>query len=165
MRFGTLKNIMPSSFVSYQQSRFSTRLPAEHLYTSSHYWIAKYQDSHVWRVGFTQFATRMLGELVECEFDVQVGEKIQAGQVIGWVEGFKAASDLYCVMTGEFEGGNPDLKENACVIRSDPYGQGWLYQAKGKPDPQSVDVQGYVHILDETIERLKAKYDAKESHE
>jgi glycine cleavage system H protein len=40
------------------------------------------------------------------------------------------------------------------MVESDPHGQGWLYRARGHPDAASVDVHGYVAILDATIDRL-----------
>ena len=54
--------------IRFKHSRFSTRLPADYMYSPSHYWMAKdSQQEDLWRVGFTKFATRMLGELVEAE--------------------------------------------------------------------------------------------------
>ena len=58
------------------------------------------QKSGEWRVGFTKFATRMLGELVEADFRVAVGDLVKSGDEIGSVEGFKAASDIFCGMEG-----------------------------------------------------------------
>ena len=48
----------------YKRSNFVTHLPVECLYSPSHFWLRKVGDSR-WRVGFTKFATRMLGEIVE----------------------------------------------------------------------------------------------------
>lgn len=150
MRFG------PQVNVSYKRARFSTRLPAQRLYTAAHFWIAA-QGDDLWRVGFTKFATRMLGELVEHGFEVKPGESVEVGQIIGWMEGFKAATDLYCVVTGKFQGENPELEQRITRVHTDPYGRGWLYQVKGTPEPKAVDVQGYVDILNTTIDRLQGK--------
>lgn len=112
-------------------------------------------EESMWRIGFTKFATRMLGELVEADFPLEVGAEVNVGQNIGTVEGFKAASDVYCVMPGTFAGGNRILDEDACIVRSDPYLNGWLYQVKGAPDDSSLDVQGYLQLLDDTINRMQ----------
>ena len=109
----------------------------------------------IWRVGFTKFATRMLGELVEARFEVEKGGAVSSGQQIGYVEGFKAASDLFCVMEGEFEQGNPILDEDACIVKSSPYVDGWLYSVKGEPEETSVDVHGYVEHLEVLIEKMQ----------
>lgn len=148
----------PQESVRYKRSRFSTRLPSERLYTGSHFWIAS-AGPDLWRVGFTKFATRMLGELVECGFEVKRGDSVGVGQVIGWIEGFKAMSDLYCVVAGTFEGANPDLENNIAPVHTDPYGRGWLYLATGTPEPQAVGVQGYVAILDATIDKIQGSHE------
>lgn len=139
--------------IAYKRARFSARLPADRLYTQSHYWLAE-REAGVWRVGFTKFALRMLGEPVECGFRARAGEALEVGQPVGWFEGFKAVSEIYCVVAGEFLGGSPNLERDITLVESDPYREGWLYEARGTPDPGSVDVQGYVAILDATIDRL-----------
>ena len=146
---------MPLNFVRFKHARFSARFPDSFRYSRSHYWMAPVEgDTGLWRVGFTKFATRMLGELVDCEWKKQAGEPVAQGDNIGWVEGFKAASDVYCVMDGHFAGGNPALEEDACIIRTDPYEIGWLYAVRGEPESDSLDVHGYVELLSTTIQKM-----------
>jgi glycine cleavage system H protein len=116
-------------------------------------------------VGFTKFAIRMLGDLVEYGFEVMPGDPISVGQVIGSVEGFKAITDVYCVGDGEFAGTNPDLEQDITLIDTDPYHRGWLYRFRGTPDPASVDVHGYVAILDATIQKMLAASGGSEDNE
>jgi len=143
-------------FVRFKHARFSARLPATFRYSLSHYWMAGEEASPgVWRVGFTKFATRMLGELVEARYEVALGDEVSSGQAIGYVEGFKAASDLYCVMDGSFAGGNPILEVDACIVKSSPYEDGWLYAVNGDPEETSVDVHGYVAHLEALIEKMQ----------
>jgi len=150
--------IHPKQNIYYKRSRFTTWLPPAHRYSESHYWLWEIEPG-VWRIGFTRFATRMLGDLVEHGFNVQPGEKVAVGQAIAWVEGFKAISDIYCVAEGEFLGGNPALLEDISLVDSAGYDAGWLYAVKGSPDPNSLDVNGYIKVLDATIDRLRAKYE------
>lgn len=144
---------LPRQTVPYKRSRFSTRLPVDRRYTAAHYWLLE-DTPGVWRVGFTKFATRMLGDLVEYEFSIPVGAPVDVGQEIGSIEGFKAVTSLFSVAEGEFLGASDGLSSDVTLVESDPYGRGWLYQVNGRPDPQSVDVQGYIAILDATIDRL-----------
>lgn len=111
----------------------------------------------LWRVGFTKFATRMLGDLVEHGFEVKPDERVEVGQTIGWVEGFKATTDLYCVANGVFREANLDLERDPALLDGDPYGKGWLYVVEGEPDPGSVDMQGYVAMLDLAIDKIQGK--------
>lgn len=147
---------MPLTFVRFKHARFSARFPEGFRYSRSHYWMAPVEgEAGLWHVGFTKFATRMLGELVEANFPVKEGEAVEPGQSIGSVEGFKAASDVLCVMQGAFAGMNPALQADACLVKSDPYEVGWLYAVRGEPEEDSLDVQGYVKLLEETIQKMQ----------
>jgi glycine cleavage system H protein len=137
----------------YKRARFVTSLPVDRLYSPTHFWIAEL-GAGVWRVGFTRFATRMLGEIVEHEFQVEVGAPVESGQIIGWIEGFKAISDIYSVAEGKFAGGNPELIERIELLGKEPYEAGWLYAIEGKPDSRCTDVHGYVGLLDATIDKM-----------
>lgn len=147
---------MPLTFVRFKHARFSARFPEGFRYSRSHYWMAPIEgDPGLWHVGFTKFATRMLGELVEANFPLNEGDPVAPGQSIGSVEGFKAASDVLCVMQGTFAGMNDALKVDACIVKSDPYEVGWLYAVRGEPEEDSLDVQGYVTLLGETIQKMQ----------
>jgi glycine cleavage system H protein len=144
-----------SDTLLYKRARFTTRLPVDRRYTPAHYWLLE-ESSGVWRIGFTKFATRMLGDLVEYDFNVTAGRHVAVGQVIGSIEGFKAVTTLYSVAEGEFLGLGGGFTSDITSVESDPYGRGWLYRVKGNPDPGSLDVHGYVAVLDATIDRLLA---------
>jgi glycine cleavage system H protein len=140
----------------YRRSLFRTRLLGDRLYTASHFWIQQ-QEPGLWRVGVTKFASRMLGDVVEIGFDVEPGARVNVGDAIGWFEGFKARSDLYCVASGEFAGGNPELVDRIALIDDDRYRRGWLYAVRGQPEPDAMDMHGYAALLDATIERMRSK--------
>jgi glycine cleavage system H protein len=144
------------NFLRFKHARFSARFPEHYRYSPSHYWMAPVEgEPGLWRVGFTKFATRMLGELVDSSFVVKEGDPIESGQNIGSVEGFKAASDVYCVMNGRFASTNPELQADACIVKKDPYVVGWLYAARGEPEEGSMDGQGYLSLLEETIRKMQ----------
>jgi len=140
----------------YKRSRFATRLFSDRLYTAGHSWLRR-EEGDLWRVGFTKFAVRMLGEAVEMAFEVQAGSDVKTGQPIGWIEGFKAVTDLYAPFAGVFVEGNPALSKEIELIQSDPAGRGWLYSLKGTPGKDCLDAQGYVAVLDATIDKMLGK--------
>jgi glycine cleavage system H protein len=146
----------PVCKVSYKRSRFSTRLPEDRRYTPAHYWLLEIETG-LWRVGFTQFATRMLGDLVEHGYEVKPGTSLELGDLVGWIEAFKATTDLYAVVTGEFVENNTSLETDPTLFDSDPYGQGWLYLVRGTPDPNTVDAKGYTGLLDLAIDKILGK--------
>jgi glycine cleavage system H protein len=143
--------------IRYRRARFTTRLPVDRLYTRSHYWLLE-EEPGVWRVGFTEFAIRMLGDFVELGWEHEAGRPVAVGDHIGWVEGFKAVSELYAVAAGEFLGGNPVVDQGPEVVDAQPYREGWLYWVRGQAEPESLDVHGYISFLDETIDRMKGQY-------
>lgn len=142
--------------IFFKRSHFATHLPAHALYSPSHYWLVRDADG-TWRVGFSKFAVRMLGDLVDQSFDVPEGAPVQPGKIIGWIEGFKAISDIYCVVDGTFCGGNPSLKGRLEQINDSPYDHGWLYRAAGTPDRNCMPVSDYVNLLNATIDRMLAQ--------
>lgn len=91
---------------------------------------------------------------MEYSFGVSPGGRVEVGAVIGAVEGLKAVSELYNLVGGEFLGGNPDVGRDITLIDHDPYGKGWLYRAQGTAEPRNFDVQGYVGVLDATIDKM-----------
>ena len=142
-----------SRSLEYKRGRFTDQLRTDHLYSPSHFWLARLEQG-LWRVGLTKFGTRMLGEMVDYGFGLEVNAPVRAGQIVGWVEGFKAVSDLCCLVEGEFAGSNPALETDLTLINKDPHDAGWLYAVKGRPDSQCVGIEGYVQILDQTIDRM-----------
>ncbi len=148
----------------YKRARFGTRLPTDRVYTRSHYWLREIEPA-LWRVGLTNFATRMLGDIVEYEFEVEPGMRVELGQKIGWMEGFKAVSELYSVAEGDFAGVNTELRGDITLLESDPYERGWLYQVNGQPDPGRVDAAGYAMILDATIDKMLESRHDSDPHE
>lgn len=144
--------------VLYKRATFVTHLPESHLYTHSHNWLAVVPgELNRWRVGYTKFALRMLGEIVDVQLDRKVDEAIQPGDIIGTIEGFKALSDLYAVGTGRYTGANPSLADQLEALSDHPYDQGWLYEFEGAPDQRAMDLAGYRNLLDATIDRMLQK--------
>ena len=145
---------MPEERIAYKRSRFRTRLPADRLYTPSHCWLLQKEDQ-LWQVGYTKFAMRMLGEVVEFDFEVKAQEEIELGAVIGWLEGFKATSDVYSVINGSFVGANDQIEDDPSLMHSKMYDEGWFYEARGEADPDAMDVHAYASLLDETIDKMQ----------
>ena len=146
-------SIPPQHTVYYKKARFTSRLPLSHLYTPSHFWLRE-TDAGVWQIGLTRFATRMLGDLVEYQFDVTPSAEVTEGDTIGWIEGFKAVADVFCAANGQFLESNAALASDPTLMDRDEYDQGWLYAVAGQPDSRSLDAHGYVELLDRSIARI-----------
>ena len=144
-----------SKALFYKRANFSTRLPLDRVYSPSHYWLL--ERDGICRVGLTKFGTHQLGEIVDYGFDMQRDSAVRVGQVLGWIEGFKAVSDLVSVLDGKFGGSNPELSRHTEAINHDCYGEGWLYEGVGQPDPLCLSAQDYAAHFDKTINGLLEK--------
>ena len=151
-------------WIKFKHAHFTARFPADFRYSKSHYFMHEQPgEPGLWRVGFTKFATRMLGELVDFQFPVADGGAVTPGMEIGWVEGFKAASDVFCVMEGAFAGTNAALAADACIVRTDPWITGWLYAVRGVPEEGHLSAQEYIDYLSGIIDRMAQERHGEES--
>jgi glycine cleavage system H protein len=141
------------TYLRYKRSRFSTRLHTARLYTAAHQWLWQREEDLVC-VGLTKFALRMLGDPVEFELEREAGAPVERGQVIGWIEGFKAVTDVFCPLAGAFAGANPELDGDITLLASAPYERGWLFAVRGRPGADALDAEGYSAVLDATIDRM-----------
>jgi glycine cleavage system H protein len=104
------------------------KIPHELKYTKTHEWAELDEDEYV-TVGITYHAQHMLGDIVFIELP-EVGTQLRAGEEFGVVESVKAASDLYCPITGEIVAVNDELSSNPSLINTDPYQEGWIIKIK-----------------------------------
>jgi glycine cleavage system H protein len=144
------------AYLRYRRARFATRLPTDRRYSKSHVWLRP-GDGATWRIGHTRFAMRMLGDPVEIGFEIEAGEELERGQVIGWLEGFKAVTDLYAPMGGRFGGANPELATHIEAMTRRPYDEGWLYEVTGEPEDDLLDAEAYAAFLDGSIDQAMGK--------
>ncbi len=95
----------------------------------------KYRESHEWleikegvaRVGVTDHAQQELNDIVFVELP-DVGKKVSTGDSICVLESTKAASDVYCPVSGTIKAVNEDLNDDPGLINSSPYDEGWLFE-------------------------------------
>lgn len=100
-------------------------VPNELKFTPSHEWVRVEDDFAI--VGITDFAQTLLGELVYVELP-DVGDVIDQGEDCAVVESVKAASDVYCPVSGEIIEINEALADEPELVNDDPYGNGWLFK-------------------------------------
>ena len=147
-----LASLSPQDYVRYRRHRFVAKFPRQYVYSPAHFWLV--EDAGVWHVGLTHFAVRMLGEIVEFDVERQPGDELTLGEVIGWVEGMKAVTDLYSIAEGELVEVNSVSLAEPELLCKDPYGAGWIYSLKGEPDAGCTDVETYLETLGETLDAM-----------
>ena len=101
--------------------------PENLKYTASHEWVKTESDGTI-RVGITQHAQELLGDMVFVEAPM-VGRKLKAKEECAVVESVKAAADAYAPVSGEVTAVNSQLDKSPEDINADPYGA-WIFQMK-----------------------------------
>ncbi len=119
-------------------------------YTKDHEWVREQDDGDL-TIGITDHAQTSLGDLVFVELP-ELGAHVDARDACAVVESVKAASDVYCPLSGTVVEINGALGDSPELVNADPYGEGWLFRLK--PDvPQELEEL----LSGEDYERLLAE--------
>ena len=125
-------------------------IPSDLRYAESHEWVSQEEEGVV-KVGVSDHAQEQLGDLVFVELPEE-GATFGRGDACSVVESVKAASDIYCPVSGEVVVVNEALADTPEIVNNDPYGDGWLFSVK-LDDPSELedlmDAEAYKEHLDE----------------
>jgi glycine cleavage system H protein len=109
-------------------------------YTADHEWVDAEGD--VATVGITGYAAAQLGDIVFVDLP-QVGDAVEAGQVVGELESTKSVGELFCPVSGEVVEVNEAVSASPEVVNSDPTGDGWLLRVRFTELPDLLDKAAY----------------------
>ena len=121
-------------------------VPEDLKYTPQHEWLRI--DGDVATVGITAFAADALGDVVYVDLP-QVGATLTAGESCGEVESTKSVSDLYAPVNGEVIEVNNAVVEEASLVNTDPFEDGWLFRVRFSSDEGLLDAATYTALLAE----------------
>ena len=110
-------------------------VPDNLLYCDTHEWVRVEGKKAV--IGITDYAQEQLGDITYVDLPA-VGSALAAGADMGAVESVKAASELYCPISGKVTKVNPDLDASPELANSDPYGAGWMIEVELSEDPKGL---------------------------
>ena len=128
-------------------------IPTNLKYTKDDEWIRL--EGEFGYIGITDYAQHELGEITFVDIDPDlVGETLEAEEEFGAVEAVKTTAELMMPVGGEVVEINEALadEENAKLVNSDPYGEGWMIKIKVN-DPAELD-----NLLDAAAYEEKIKY-------
>jgi len=97
----------------------------DYLYTKEHEWIRI--EDNVATVGITEYAQSALGDITFVELP-EIGAEVEQFEQFASIESVKAASDIYCPMSGKVIEVNADLEASPELINRSCYEKGWLAQ-------------------------------------
>jgi len=110
-----------------------TEVKAEDLlYSESHEWVhvsPGESGAKIATIGISAFAVEQLTDLVFMQLPA-VGKAVKGGEEFGEVESVKAVSSLYAPVTGEVVAVNSSLPNNLDILKTDPYGEGWMIKVR-----------------------------------
>ncbi|MEM9301233.1 MAG: glycine cleavage system protein GcvH [Pseudomonadota bacterium] len=127
-----------------------SEIPGDLKYMKSHEW-ARLEDDGLVRVGITDHAQSLLGDLVYVELP-EVGDDVEAESAHAVVESVKAASDVYSPLGGEVVAVNEELADAPERVNESPYDDGWLFVVRpGEADPLAalLDANAYGQLLED----------------
>jgi glycine cleavage system H protein len=127
-----------------------SNIPEDLHYTKTHEWVKQDADGTV-TVGITDHAQNLLGDMVFIELP-EAGSEFTTGDDCAVVESVKAASDVYCPVSGELIETNVALVETPEVVNQDPFGDGWLFKLKPNDEGEVedlLDAEAYKELTQE----------------
>ncbi len=119
---------MPKPLV-FMMGRGPAFLPVDRCYARNHMWALPCENG--FRLGFSAYAVRLLGELHHLAWSVGEGAILEQGAALGYVEASKATSDLFAPISGRVEQIHPEVMADPSLVNRDPYGTGWTFRIAG----------------------------------
>ena len=110
-------------------------VPDNLLYCDTHEWVRVEGKKAV--IGITDYAQEQLGDITYVDLPA-VGAALSAGADMGAVESVKAASELYCPVSGKVTKVNADLDASPELANSDPYGAAWMIEVELSEEPKGL---------------------------
>ncbi|XP_018023052.2 glycine cleavage system H protein, mitochondrial, partial [Hyalella azteca] len=111
----------------------------------------KFSDKHEWvevsgssgKIGITNYAQDALGDIVYAQLP-ELDSEFSQGDECGALESVKAASELYCPVSGRVTEVNSAAEDQPSLINKSCYDEGWLFKVE-LTKPEELD-----GLMDET---------------
>ncbi len=104
------------------------------LYSESHEWVKV--DGKIATIGVSDFAQSEMGNITYVDLP-EVDDEFEAGEEFGALESVKAASDLYCPVSGKVIEVNAEIDDAPELINEDAYAN-WIIKVE-LSDPSELD--------------------------
>jgi glycine cleavage system H protein len=127
----------------------ATSIPEDNRYAKTHEYA--HPEGEIAVIGISDFAQKELGDVVFVELP-RPGTQLEANEELGSIESVKAVSDLFAPVSGEVIEVNEALTENAALVNTDPYGDGWMVKIR-LSDPTELDELMSAEEYEEFLEK------------
>ena len=123
----------------------------DYFYTKEHEWI--HIDDNIATIGISEYAQSALGDITFVELP-EAGLEVEQFEQFASIESVKAASDIYCPMSGTVIEVNEELESSPDLINRSCYEKGWLAKIEiSNPEDKanlmnSVEYQKFLESLE-----------------
>lgn len=100
-------------------------LPDDLYHHKGHMWARLEGDILV--VGLNDFAQQLAGEVSFVELPME-GDEVKQDEVVGTIETGKWVQKVCAPASGTITQANAELEDEATLINTDPYGDGWIFK-------------------------------------
>ncbi|XP_071552991.1 glycine cleavage system H protein [Panulirus ornatus] len=100
-------------------------LLSDRKYTEKHEWVV--MNGSVGTIGITNYAQDSLGDIVYAQLP-EVDTEYEQMEECGALESVKAASELYCPVSGKVTEINSAVEDQPGLINKSCYDEGWLFK-------------------------------------
>ncbi len=136
-------------------------MPDELYYNEEHCW-ARVAGTKV-TVGMDEFFQKEAGDIVFVDLPEEEDE-VSQGEVCGKIQSRKWIGKLVAPVSGEIVEINEELEEDASLINTDPYGEGWVLVIEASDRDTELDnlihgdaVEGFIEKEINRAEEERAK--------
>lgn len=99
-------------------------IPENLFYTKDHEYVKV--ENGVGIIGITDYAQGELGDIIYVDITGEAGSDVNQHDSVGSIEAVKTVSEVFTPVSGKIVGVNSGINDNASVLNSDPYGEGWI---------------------------------------
>jgi glycine cleavage system H protein len=99
-------------------------IPENLYYTKDHEYVKVENGLGV--IGITDYAQSELGDIIFVDITAEVGNEIKQHDAVGSIEAVKTVSEIFSPISGKIVEVNSGINDNASVLNSDPYSEGWI---------------------------------------
>jgi glycine cleavage system H protein len=99
-------------------------IPENLYYTKDHEYVKV--ENGIGIIGITDYAQGELGDIIYVDVTSEIGCEIKQHDAVGSIEAVKTVSEVFSPISGKIAEINSGINDNASVLNSDPYGDGWI---------------------------------------